>query len=416
MSRLRWPNSRHSLSDVPGTVQSSVLFIIDQLGCGGAERQLVELACNLHRCGMRVTVFAYRPGDFFAGRLDTAGVQRIQLYRGGWRNVRFFRHLRSAMRRFDLVHSFGSGPSAWAALGRQTLPVCERPVLVASERSWGPSGHSSPLLPHRWIFRQADAVTVNNATARRRIARLLGVAESRVEQIDNGIDLPRWDAASQVPCPLPIQADHFNLAQIGGIRPEKNQLLSITALGRIPPAVRAGWRLWLVGDAGHHPNYYRRLTRAVDEDGLGGIVHFSPAVAHIAPVMTRLDGLLVPSLREGFPNAVLEAMSLGKPVVVSDVGAMPEMIGADGEEPCGLVVAAGEIEPLSEAIRTLAENPALRRRMGDRARARVAERYLSARVLPLLEEMWLEVGNLPGGTVKLTRRGRDDPSMARLSS
>ena len=369
MSRLRWPNSRHSLSDVPGTVQSSVLFIIDQLGCGGAERQLVELACNLHQCGMRVTVFAYRPGDFFAGRLDTAGVQRIQLYRGGWRNVRFFRHLRSAMRRFDLVHSFGSGPSAWAALGRQTLPVCERPVLVASERSWGPSGHSSPLLPHRWIFRQADAVTVNNATARRRIARLLGVAESRVEQIDNGIDLPRWDAASQVPCPLPIQADHFNLAQIGGIRPEKNQLLSITALGRIPPAVRADWRLWLVGDAGHHPNYYRRLTRAVDEDGLGGIVHFSPAVAHIAPVMTRLDGLLVPSLREGFPNVVLEAMASRVPVIGARVGAMTELVR---HQRTGLLVDRHNPAVWAEAISALAARPRHQlEAMGRLARARV---------------------------------------------
>ena len=180
-------------------------------------------------------------------------------------------------------------------------------------------------------------------------------------------------------------------------------------------AALEGLALRLVGPA--RPGLPQRLERLARSRGgcwlqQVGKISWPEVVREIH----QADILILPSHSEGFPNAVLEAMSLGKPVVVSDVGAMPEMIGTDGEEPCGLVVAAGEIEPLSEAIRTLAENPALRRRMGDRARARVAERYLSARVLPLLEEMWLEVGNLPGGTVKLTRRGRDDPSMARLSS
>lgn len=108
------------------------------------------------------------------------------------------------------------------------------------------------------------------------------------------------------------------------------------------------------------------------------------------------DVLVLPSHSEGFPNAVLEAMSLGKPVVVSDAGAMPEMIAADSGQPCGLMVPAGDVELLRHAIRRLADDPALRHKMGLRGRARVAEHYSSARVMPLLEQLWREVGGLPG--------------------
>ena len=96
----------------------SVLFIADSLGCGGSERQLVELACELDRCGSRVAVLSYRPADFFAGRIDAAGIQRIQLRRGGWNDLRFFRQLRSTMRRFDLVHPFRPRPCTWSSFWR----------------------------------------------------------------------------------------------------------------------------------------------------------------------------------------------------------------------------------------------------------------------------------------------------------
>ena len=82
-------------------------------------------------------------------------------------------------------------------------------------------------------------------------------------------------------------------------------------------------------------------------------------------------------------------------MVVSNVGGMPEMIAAGSDEPCGLMVAAGEVEPLRNAIRTLAEDPELRRRMGERGRKRVAEEYSPERILSLLEQMWRGVAGLP---------------------
>lgn len=353
----------------PVAAAPSLLYIADSLSCGGSERQLVELACEMHRRGSRVTVLSYRPGEFFASRLKAAGIERIHLPRGGWRDLRFFRRLRSTMRHFDLVHPFRPRPCTWAALAAATLPAAERPILVAGERSWGPDATGAMRLLYRWAFRRAAAVTVNNTIAQGRMTRLLDRPGSRVELIGNGIELDGWDAAARAPCPLPMRQGRFHLAQIGGIRPEKNQLLTIAALAGVPPAARADWRLWLIGDSSRHPDYPGRLDRAIAAAGLQKIVHLVPALTDIAPVMSRLDGLLVPSRREGFPNVILEAMASRVPVIGARVGAIPDLV----QDPqTGIVVDDYEPAAWTEAISRLAAlAPAERQAMGGVARSRV---------------------------------------------
>ena len=373
----------------PGARRPAILYVADSLACGGSERQLVELACEMHRRGSRVAVLSYRPGDFFAGRLEAAGIEWIFLPRGGWNDLRFFHRLRSTLRRFDLVHPFRPRPCTWAALAARTLPAGERPTLVAAERSWGPDDRGAIRRLYRWAFRQAAAVTVNNATAGRRMAELVDRPGSRIELIGNGIDLARWDAAAAAACPLPLAAERFHLALIGSVRPEKNQLLLVEALARIPPPVRSAWRLWLIGDSSRHPEYRQRLDRAVADKGLAGTVRWSPALTDIAPVMRRLDGIVTPSRREGFPNVVLEAMASRLPVIGARVGALPELVEEGGT---GLLVEGYAPAAWAEAMTRLAGlTPGEREAMGRRARSRVeAELQMSqigARYSRLYDEL-----------------------------
>lgn len=99
------------------------------------------------------------------------------------------------------------------------------------------------------------------------------------------------------------------------------------------------------------------------------------------------DVFVLPSHDEGLPMSMIEAMSLGMPVLVTDVGAISDVI-VDGEE--GLIVQSGDIEGLSAALRTLVQNSALRERMGIRARRRWESELRADQMTRRIERHWDE--------------------------
>ena len=109
------------------------------------------------------------------------------------------------------------------------------------------------------------------------------------------------------------------------------------------------------------------------------------------------DILMLPSRKvyEAFPNALMEGMALAKPVVVSDVGAMAEMIDADGVNPCGVCVKPGDTASLREGLNTLLTHPEHWETMGQRGRKRVEALYATGPVMQQLVDQWLEMALHP---------------------
>lgn len=110
------------------------------------------------------------------------------------------------------------------------------------------------------------------------------------------------------------------------------------------------------------------------------------------------DILLLPSRKvyEAFPNVLLEAMALGKPAVVSQVGAMAEMIDADGEYPCGVCVKPGDAQSLFIGLKGFLSEPERWPQVGQRGRARVERLYSTKSVMSQLVHQWKEVAWLHG--------------------
>ena len=229
------------------------------------------------------------------------------------------------------------------------------------------------------------------------------------------LDLDSWDSTSGDGAPgkvhrIPNMVDRRGLEafltdETAAVEPpDDDRSLRLIFLGKVEPSkgvlemVRAcaeleGVRLRLAGpQVAGVAEQLEELARRRPGDWLQLIGSISRL--QVAWELHHADALVLPSHSEGFPNAVLEAMSLGKAVVVTDVGAMPEMIAAGSARPCGLMVAAGRVDELREAIRGLAEDPELGPRLGRRGRARVAELYSPSRVMPQLEGMWRQVGGL----------------------
>ena len=96
--------------------------------------------------------------------------------------------------------------------------------------------------------------------------------------------------------------------------------------------------------------------------------------------MESLDVFVLPTLAEGTPNGVIEAMAHGLPIIATTVGGIPDIVTSDA----GILVPAGDARALAEAMASLAADPERRKRMGLAARARYQELFEPAAVLPLL--------------------------------
>lgn len=367
-----------------------VLLVIDSLASGGAQRQLTELAVALHAIdGVCATVLVYYEADFFAARLHEAGVPLVRLRKPPGPDPRLALRMRGWLRehRPDVVHAFLLRPALWARLATWLLPRRTRPPVVASERDSVIAGTPGEARLQRFVYGRCEAATANAEPVARSIVERLGVAPERVHYLPNGIDLREWDRRAAEPCPFELEPGAFHVALIGGLRPQKNHALLFEALRRLGPERTAHWRVWCVG--GHTMGEDAARAVHARAAGLEAVVRFVQPVRNVAALVSRLDAVVLPSLHEGFPNVLLEAMASRVPVVASPVGDVANLV-ADGE--VGFVVPNDDPAPLAEALARLdAMGPEGRARLGAAGRRRVEERYpmevVAGRYLALYREL-----------------------------
>jgi glycosyltransferase involved in cell wall biosynthesis len=106
--------------------------------------------------------------------------------------------------------------------------------------------------------------------------------------------------------------------------------------------------------------------------------------------MEQMDILVLPSYGEGFPLVLLEAMSIGLPVIASRVAGIPEMI-VDGET--GILIPPGNIEVIGDEIKRLMSNPSLRKSLGEKGRERVLKEFPKGKMLGQVRELYASIIN-----------------------
>jgi glycosyltransferase involved in cell wall biosynthesis len=220
------------------------------------------------------------------------------------------------------------------------------------------------------------------------LCRRLGADICRCVVIPNGIDLAEADAAlaigrAEARKRLGLFPTDFAVAYLGRLHEEKGVEHLVTAFHALLRAHPAS-RLLLAGDGPSR----RSLEMAVDTLRLKPFVRFLGTVADPWPLLAGADIFALPSLHEGMPNALLEAMAAGLPSVATAVGAVPEMV-ADGRE--AFVVPPGNAGALALALTELATRPALRQVMGALARRRVEDAYRIETTVAGIEHLYEEL-------------------------
>jgi glycosyltransferase involved in cell wall biosynthesis len=185
--------------------------------------------------------------------------------------------------------------------------------------------------------------------------------------------------------PAPGESLPRKVVYLGWLIPAKGLRELAAAWAELKPA---SWTLQLVGPGDE--DFIREIkTLAADShiELTGGLSH-AAAMEHLA----RASIFVLPSHTEGFPNVVLEAMALGKPIVATRVGAIPEMLSTDA----GIVIEKENVLQLVAALRQLIDHDALRSALGDAAAKRAAKLYSIHAIYDRYVELWL--GNTTGNT------------------
>jgi glycosyltransferase involved in cell wall biosynthesis len=352
-------------------VGTRILYVHGIEAIGGAERDLIALLKTLDRHKWEPHVVCPGTGPF-REQLHAIAVPTHALSLPPWRKPLAVFQRRSAIERLGaLVGQLD--PALIHVNDIWWVPHTVR--AIASGRS-----HSMPIVAHvrqeiepekvgRYELNRVEAVIAIS----RQIEQSLitgGVLMSRVRTLYSGIDFPKRqsphdDQAIRRLIGLPSGA--VLLGTVANLFPRKGYEVMLRALPAIIHAVPMVHYV-IVGSDDH--GYADRLKRLASKLTITDRVHIVGFQDPVQPFLAALDLYLHPALMEGFGIAVVEAMAMGKAVVATTTGGLPEVVG-QGET--GLLVPPGDAESLAEAAISLLENKSKREQMGVCGRMRAQE-------------------------------------------
>lgn len=366
-----------------------ILFLIQDLNHGGAQRQLSLLARGLRARGHEVGVAVFYPGGPLTAELTLAGVRLYPLdKRGRWDLAGFLWRLWRCLRvaRPQVLHGYLMVSNllvAFMGAGRPGLRVV-----------WGLRASDMQTRHYDWtagLIRRLECrlsgladLCISNSEAGRRHAVAAGFPASRLRVVANGIDTERFqpDPAAGL-----AQRRHWGvppdtplIGLVARLDPMKDHPTFLAMAARLL-ARRPALRLVCVGGG---PTPYRAALQAEARRlGLHPALLWAGDCTAMAAVYNALDLLVSSSaFGEGFANVIGEAMACQVPCVVTAVGDGAIIVGDTGA-----VVPPADPRILADACEHLLAMPARRRQQGQRARKRIMERYSVARLVTDTEQL-----------------------------
>jgi glycosyltransferase involved in cell wall biosynthesis len=341
-----------------------IAHLIETDGPGGAERMVAEMAGELAAGGCPGVAFLPRNREGWLGReLAAVGVE-VEHYRLDRPfSPRCVREMAAAFRahRIDLAHSHEFTMAIYNAWAARRAHI---PHVITM--------HGSRYYAARWQRRVAMRFAVTSSSA------VVAVSHDLADHLRHDLHVSRTaigvipNGVRARPLPLPTLRRELGLAPddriilaVGNLYPVKGHLQLIDALALLPAGARAHVVIAGRGDLA------AALSARAIELGVSERLHLLGLRADIPNLLADADLFAHPSLAEGLPLALLEAMFAGCAIVASDVGEIGSALG----EGSGLLVHPGDAAALAASIGRLLDHPAEARRLGTAAARRAANMY-----------------------------------------
>ncbi len=363
-----------------------ILHTESSLGWGGQEIRILTEARGVADAGHEVVLAVPRDSRIFAEAAHH-GVHAVEapIARKGLTAVMALRRL-VLEGRFDVVNTHSSTDSWAAALACATL--ASAPPLVRTRHISAPVPGNAAT---RWLYGQATRrIVTTGERLREQVIAETGVDPARVVSIPTGIDLARFHPgdAGAARARLGLPAGAAIVGIVATLRSWKGHRYVLQAIAAMQ---RRDVLLAVVGDGPQRA----ALEALAGELGLGDAVRFAGNQADVAPWMRAFDVFCLPSYaNEGVPQALMQAMACGLPVLSCPVGSIDEIV-ADGVT--GALVPPQDAERLRQALEALLDDPAWRRALGSAAHATAVERFGSDLMVRRMVALFREALEAPRG-------------------
>ena len=344
-----------------------VVYVINSLVAGGAEGHVVRVASGLKRRGWDVSIFCLSRRGPLIQRAEVGGTRvvgpasfeprsSIQML---WAIVPLYRYLRRSQP--DLVATYLTASDVLGSLAARLAGVGR----VVTSRRYLHGYHGIKLLLYRLGMLLSDRLSdrvVAVSEAVRHQAVVEGTPPDVIETIHNSVQLPEGNGRDERSLPgQPI------IGTVGHLHPDKGYATLIDSvpalLARLPDA-----SVVIVGEGRDRTS----LEYKAADLGVSNHISFLGERLDVPDLLHQFDIFVFPSLREGMPNALLEAMAVGLPVVASGVGGILEVV-SDGEN--GLLVPPSSPGFLADAVVRLWSDAGLREKLGAAAARSIAENF-----------------------------------------
>jgi len=364
-----------------------IAFILDRLNLGGAERHTLNLSRALAARGHDIRVIVLFRGGSEQFPVADFPVPPVALAAGGLFSDRVIGRLKAALDDFAPQVVFAINQSALVAATLARLRGAAIPRLYCRfATTIIPSLAGRMKLPvFKWATARAEGL-IFVSLRQREHWQARGMTSKRVVVIQNGIDTDRFvpataEARAKMRAHYGLGPGAVSLTLVGRLAPEKNHVWLIETLA----ALRAEYgarvdplHLVFIGEGPLRANLEARVAAC----GLGTRVIFAGGMRDVVPALAQADaGILVSNAVETFSHAAIEQMSCALPVILTDIGGASEIV-VDGAQ--GFLVPLRDQAKLGRAMLAMLD-PALRRRMGQAARARVLDHFTAEHMVDLYE-------------------------------
>jgi glycosyltransferase involved in cell wall biosynthesis len=324
-----------------------VLLMIRELGIGGSERQVTEMAKRLDRSHFEPLVACFRREGIRVGELEDAGVPVVELpllsFRSPWRAAWKLRQL--IRERMAVVHPFDT-PTVLFGI---PVAVSTRVPLVLSsqrgERSFFGPGYRRAL---GCMDRLSDGIVVNSMFVRNELEHKFGVPSNKLHLCYNGIDTEIFNPTGRGKISQLEEATTV-IGTVSALRREKSVITLVRAFAGVHTRA-PGARLLIIGSGEAGPE----LQSVARELGIASKCVFLPTTASVVEYYRSIDIFVLPSLTEAFSNALLEAIACGCFPVATGVGGNPELV-QDGVN--GRLFKPGDVEHLTAVLLDVLRDP-----------------------------------------------------------
>ena len=346
-----------------------VLLVIKCLGYGGAERLLVDMVATTDERFHYEVAYVLRSQDALVPVIVAGGTAVHALDAANDADLRWMVAFRRLLRRgdYDVVHFHLAYAAALGQLVVATLPRSARPGLVYTEHQlWGRTPLVLKALMHASMGSRERVVTVSQASQDSLPARM----RHRATTVVHGVDLSqsvsliarRAELRNRVRSELGVDGEDILFMTVANFRPEKGYDVLLDAARLIADRglpVR-------IAAAGRGPLAATLQARHVDL-ALGDRFQFLGQRDDVLQLLAGADAFVLASRQEGLPVTLMEATSLGLPIVATMVGGVPQVLERDVN---ALLVPPNDPSALAEAMARLASDPELRDRLGRQAQLR----------------------------------------------